>query len=410
MLLAAAVAALFGTAELPADAPLYVAIRPAELAHDLAFLNQILRTRPEIAAQEDELRAELGFDPSRAAEWTRIGVDVETPVVAALAAGGAQYRVVARVADLDRARLFVHNLARGRSTRRLRATFHGDALVLDAGAPGRLGAPLERPAARLLGTAPISIYARFDQTSGCARQGPYRDFGAALRVGRGDWRLEAAWGAKHTQLLAAARRAVADDGLLDFERARDALAIAELLVPLHSLDEMLGRANHCENQLGLDWLRRLRPEAPGLAAARNVVYALSPTVVSAYSFERNRGGELASELDCGGPGSSRICLSSSGGGVAVESLASDIVGVAYLSDRAASDWWQARPTGGAVAPAGTFFRARVDLARYLAATGTGSPELRTAITQLGRARSTLTAEGRVEPDLIRLDARVGAAP
>jgi hypothetical protein len=410
MLLAAAVAALFGAAELPADAPLYVAIRPAELAQDLAFLNQILRTRPEIAAQEDELRAELGFDPSRAAEWTRIGVDAQTPVVAALAAGGAQYRVVARVADPERVRLFVHNLARGRATRHLRATFHGDALVLDAGAPGRLGAPLERPAARLLGTAPISIYARFDQTPGCARQGPYRDFGAALRVGRGDWQLEATWGAKHAPLVAAIRRAVADDGLLDFERAKDVIAVAELLVPLRSLDEMLGRGNHCENQLGLDWLRRLRPDAPNLAAARNVVYVLAPTLVSAYSFERKRGVELASEIDCGGPASSRACLSSSGGGVAVESLAGDSVGVAYLSDRAASDWWQARPTGGAAAPAGAFFRARVDLGRYLAAAGTSSPELRSAIAQLGRARSTLVAEARVEPDLIRLDARVGSAP
>src|SRR5215831_6700240 len=79
------VAALAGAAKLPADAPVYVALRPAQLADDVTFLNLAARAEPEVARAEDELRDLLHFDPFKKSDWVRIGIDPETPVLMGLA-------------------------------------------------------------------------------------------------------------------------------------------------------------------------------------------------------------------------------------------------------------------------------------------------------------------------------------
>ncbi|HJZ87762.1 MAG TPA: hypothetical protein VKN99_21460 [Polyangia bacterium] len=193
-------AALVGTAKLPADAPVYLVIRPGQLADDMALLNLAARTQPDVAAVEDALRDTLGFDLFRRADWVRIGIDPETPVAAALlrtdpaeldrlaAALGAgrkptpsaialRHRLIARVADQTKWKTFLGNLARAPWGSQVRAQLDGDLAVVDfvtlpgtgplkpapPAAPRALGFVPDRGAARLLGDAPLSAYVAFDR-------------------------------------------------------------------------------------------------------------------------------------------------------------------------------------------------------------------------------------------------------
>jgi hypothetical protein len=190
MLLLAAVA-LAGAARLPSEAPLYLVLRPTQLAEDVTFLNLAARTQPDVARAEDELRDTLHFDPFKVADWRRIGIDPDAPVLLALGRSdptevervltaldrgrptppaALQHRVVARVGDPTRLKTFLGDLLRTPFGKQLRATTSGDELVLDIATPlggGRgkapvlptaLGLATDRGAARLLGEGAVSVY------------------------------------------------------------------------------------------------------------------------------------------------------------------------------------------------------------------------------------------------------------
>src|SRR5262245_22764212 len=152
------VAALAGAAKLPADAPVYLALRPSQLADDVTFLNLAARTQPDVAKAQDELRDLLHFDPFKKADWVRIGIDPETPVVAGLfrsdpaqvektlatiekgrqaAEPDFSHRIVARVADATKLRTFLGDLARAPWGKQIKSTIEGDQLILDVGKPPR---------------------------------------------------------------------------------------------------------------------------------------------------------------------------------------------------------------------------------------------------------------------------------
>src|SRR5262252_9463077 len=144
------VAALAGAAKLHADAPVYVALRPAQLADDVAFLNLAARAEPDIARAEDQLRDLLHFDPFKKADWVRIGIDPDAPVVMALgrtdsaqvqktlaalekgqkaAEPDFSHRIVARVADATKLKTFLGDLARSPFGKQIKSSFDGDQII-----------------------------------------------------------------------------------------------------------------------------------------------------------------------------------------------------------------------------------------------------------------------------------------
>ena len=284
-------AALAGANKLPADAPVYVAIRPAQLADDVSFLNLAARSEPEIAKAEDELRDLLHFDLFKKADWVRIGLDPESPVVmglfrseraqvdktlAALEKGQKApepdfaHRIVARVADAARLKTFLGDLARTPMGKQIKPAIDGDQLILDVGKPPRqLGFDPTRGAARLLGEGALSMYLPLDrlpelgtatgaaavaralqnvnakQRKALGKQGAmeartcreweqtggalFDDFAATARLGQGAWEWRAAWGENQLGKIALAL-AAADDGLLDPAAVADAMVVGQLFL------------------------------------------------------------------------------------------------------------------------------------------------------------------------------------
>src|SRR5437763_554606 len=200
--LAAFALALAGAAQLPGDGPVVLAVQPGRLADDVSCLNLAARTQPDVAAAEELLRDTLGFDPFKRADWVLIGVDPDATalaglfswepaeierVAAALAAGraappaGYRHRVVVRIADGEKWKTFLGNLARTPWGRRVRASRDGELAVLDlvtapgtlktpaASAPRKLGPPLERPAAVALGQQPVAVYVQLERLAAMTR-------------------------------------------------------------------------------------------------------------------------------------------------------------------------------------------------------------------------------------------------
>jgi hypothetical protein len=262
-------------AALPSDAALYVAVVPARLAEDATFLNLTLRTVPALADAEDDLRAQLGFDPMRMGDWARIGVELEQPVVAAAvrigpAAGDSQWRIVAALADRARWDTFTRNLARRGVTRRLRVRAEADRVSLDlrvrggalaaqAAAPARLGRGLVGSSLPpLLGRGSVSAYVQLTPWLAQLPASCRRDLGppqlasvaAVLRLPPNHWRLDVV--AAAAPALAAVTAAPAhDDGILA-GTPPGALVVARLyaavLEPLRRLsrgDAPAGRAARC---------------------------------------------------------------------------------------------------------------------------------------------------------------------
>jgi hypothetical protein len=282
-------AALAGAAKLPPDAPVYAALKPAQLADDVTFLNLAARAEPSVARAEDELRDLLHFDPFKKADWVRIGIDPESPVVMALgrsdpvqvekalatlekgqktAEPNFSHRIVARVADATKLRTFLGDLARTPFGKSIKSTIASDQLILDLGKPPKqVGFDPTRSAARLLGEGALSFYLPLERmpalgtATGAAalaralqganpkqrkifgKQGAmearsckewtqtggalFDDFGAWVRLGAGAWEVHAAWGENALGKIALAM-AAADDGLLDPAAVADAMLVGQL--------------------------------------------------------------------------------------------------------------------------------------------------------------------------------------
>lgn len=282
-------AALAGAAKLPADAPVYVALRPAQLADDVTFLNLAARSAPEVARAEDELRDLLHFDPFKKSDWVRIGIDPETPVVMGLgrsdtaevektlktlekgqkaAEPDLSHRIVARVTDPAKLKTFLGDLARTPLGKQIKSSIDGDQLILDIGKPPKqVGFDPTRGAAKLLGEGALSMYLALDRlpalgtATGAAavaralkavdpkhrkmlgKQGAmeartclewqqtggalFDDFAAWARLGQGAWEYHAAWGENALGKIAMAV-AAADDGLLDPTSLADSMVAGQL--------------------------------------------------------------------------------------------------------------------------------------------------------------------------------------
>ena len=281
--------ALAGASKLPADAPVYVALKPAQLADDVTFLNLAARAEPEVAKAEDELRDMLHFDPFKKSDWVRIGIDPETPVVmgllrsdraqvdktlAALEKGqkapepGFSHRIVARVADVGKFQTFFGDLKRTPLGKDIRVMIQGDQAILDLGqSPKQVGLDVTRGAAKLLGDGAVSMYFPLDrmpalgtatgagavaralqmvaprQRKTLGKQGAmeartcreweqtggalFDDFAVSARLGQGAWEWHAAWGENQMGKIALAM-AAADDGLLDPTAVADAMVVGQL--------------------------------------------------------------------------------------------------------------------------------------------------------------------------------------